>query len=598
MARSPGVEEYAVLGDSTMNPIDSKPAFRGLKLYVKDLDSNTLPPFLARVCTPEGPDRPSSYSVEEILCIFETAAEVHGGNIVPHLGQIVSKVVRIMASDSRPLHSAGCSKVICTLSRYCIDPLGREEEQSDIISSLCRPLSDCLMNTNKSISSGCALCITALVQSSNWQFASNELVNDVCLKVSGALEEAHCQTVVHVSLVIALSKHNPLILEPYGRSLIRSGLLMLDHSTKASNSQVIISSIQMIHSIMRSLNVMIISSEISSIIHTLEKCQDGSIPDICTAAFRAAETAKLLGRQGECGDRKSISPLGNCSGAHSRKGSNSPIDDADIRDHGSSGSTCELQSVRLFNDFDSQPPGAGGQSTGILGSTRARRRLWSYGSEFSHGMSNDELFHTLAPDCRDTLGIIRQSNSADLVKSSRRCSDVLTRVGDPCPTCLTPRATNQVHRRQALSTPRKQVHHFTSCSDSERDGYALTERSALRQIPRPNHILFRNNGEIEERKACRNSLQRSNLRRTKSTDLLMEDVKFPTNSRRSDSAQNPCEERQADAVGHQKMIGVKAKRTSRHSGRLLPFICAMVIAALLLVWRGQNPSNEPYFVPT
>ncbi|WVZ91432.1 hypothetical protein U9M48_037602 [Paspalum notatum var. saurae] len=581
MARSPGVEEYAVLDVSMMNPIDNKPAFRGLKQYVKDLDSNTLPPFLARVCSPEGHDRPSSYSVEEILCIFETAAEVHGGNIVPHLGQIVSKVVRIMASDSRPFHSAGCSKVVCTLSRYCIDPLGREEEKSEIISSLCRPLSDCLMNTNKSISSGCALCITALVQSSNWQFASKELVNDVCLKVSGALEEAHCQTVVHISLVTALSKHSPLILEPYGRSLIRSGLLILDHSTKASNSQMIMSSIQMIHSIMRSLNVMIISSEISSIIHALEQCQDGFVPEICTAAFRAAETAKLLGRQGECGDRKSISPLGSCSGADSRKGSNSPIDDTGVRDLGSSGSPCELQSVCSFNDFDSQPPG--GQSTGILGSTRARRRLWSYGSEFSHGMSNDELFHTLAPDCRDSLGIIRQSNSADLVKSSRRCSDVLTRVGDPCPTCFTPRAANQVHRRQALSTPRKQVHHFTSCSDSERDGYTLTERSALRHIPRPNHLLFRKNGEFEERRGC-------NLRRTKSSDLLIEDVKF----RRSDSMQTPCEERQA-AAGYEKVIGTKKRRASRHSSRLLPFIFAMVVAALILAWRGQNPSNEPYF---
>ena len=298
MATSLGMDGYAELEVSTMDPTDKKPAFRGLKLYVKELDSKTLPPFLARLCAP---DKPSSYSEQEILCIFETAAEVHGCTIVPHIGQIVSAVVRIMASDSRPLHSAGCSKVVCTLSHYCIDPLGREEEKSEIMSSLCRPLSDGLMNTNKSISSGSALCIAALVQSNNWQFASNELVNDVCLKVSGALEEAHCQTVVHVGLVVALLKHNPLTLEPYGRSLITSGLQILDHSTKANNSQMIMSSIQMIHSIMRSLNVRVISSEISSIIHALEHCQDGFVPDICTAAFQATETAKLLGRHEEHG---------------------------------------------------------------------------------------------------------------------------------------------------------------------------------------------------------------------------------------------------------------------------------------------------------
>ena len=258
--------------------------------------------------------------------------------------------------------------------------------------------------------------------------------------MSGALEEAHCQTVVHVGLVVALLKHSPLTLEPYGRSLIRSGLQILDHSTKANNSQMIMSSIQMIHSIMRSLNLRIISSEISSIIHALEHCQDGFVPDICTAAFQATETAKLLGRQEERGARKNVSPLGSCSGGNSRKGSNSPIDHADIRD---SGSPRELQSVRCFSDFNSQPPV--GQCTGIFGTTRARRRLWSYGTDFSHGVSNDELFHTSARDYHENLGIIAQSDSADLVKSSRRRSDVLTRIGDPCPTCLTPRATNQVY---------------------------------------------------------------------------------------------------------------------------------------------------------
>jgi len=443
MSRSIGVGEYQELDVSTMEPISHQPAFRGLKLYVKDLDSNTLPPFLARVCSP---DKPSSYSKEEILCIFETAAEVHGRNIAPHIGQIISAIIRIMSSGSS--HSAGCSKVVCALSRYGIDPMGREEEKSEIISSLCHPLSDCLMNTNKSISSSSALCITALVQSNNWQFASNELVNGVCLKVSGALEEVHCHTVVHLSLVVALSKYNPLTLEPYGRSLIRSGLQILDHSTKASNSQMIMSSIQMIHSIMKRLDVRIISSEISSIIQALEQCQAGYNADICTAASQAAETAKLLERQEECGDHKKFSPLVNCSGRHSRKGSNSPLDDVDIRDSGSSESPCDVQSVRSFNDFDSQLPV--GQCADILGSTRARRRLWSSGSHFSHGMSNDEFFHISAPDCRDTMGIIGQSSSAGLVKASRRCSDVLTGVGDPCPTCLTPRATNQVYGRSSF----------------------------------------------------------------------------------------------------------------------------------------------------
>jgi hypothetical protein len=55
MSRSVGVAEYQELDVSTMDPISHQPAFRGLKLYVKDLDSNTLPPFLARVCSPDKP---------------------------------------------------------------------------------------------------------------------------------------------------------------------------------------------------------------------------------------------------------------------------------------------------------------------------------------------------------------------------------------------------------------------------------------------------------------------------------------------------------------------------------------------------------------
>ncbi|CAN6357163.1 unnamed protein product [Urochloa humidicola] len=588
MAGSIGVGEYSELDDSTMDTIDHKPAFRSLKLFVKDLDSNTLPPFLARVCSP---DKPTSYSEEEILCIFETAAEVHGRNIAPHIGQIVSRIIRIMSSGSS--HSAGCSKVLCTLSRYAIDPLGREEEKSEIISSLCRPLSDCLMNTNKSLSSGSALCIAALVQSNNWQFASSELVNGVCLKVSGALEEVHCHTIVHLSLVVALSKYNHLTLEPYGRSLIRSGLQILDHSTKASNSQMIMSSIQTIHSIMKKLNVRIISSEISSIIQALEQCQGGYIPDICTAASQAAEIAKLLERQDECGGRKKLSPLG---GRHSRNGSNSPIDDVDIRDSGSSESPCEVQSVRSLNDFDSQLPV--GQYADVLGSTRTRRRLWSSGSHFSHGMSSDDCFYISAPNCRDTMGTIGQSNSAGLIKASRRCSDVLTRVGDPCPTCLTPRATNQVHRRQALSTPRKQVYSFTSCSDSERESHRLPKSLAFRQMQCPDHLLFQKDGKFEERIGYCKSIHQGNQCHSQSTDLLTEDLKFPTNSRRSDSAQTPCEERHADAAENLKMSGTKKRETNCLSSRLIRFVCAVLMVVLLLAWVKQHPSNELYFVPT
>ncbi|GJM95095.1 hypothetical protein PR202_ga11797 [Eleusine coracana subsp. coracana] len=591
--------------DFVTGPVDNKNTFRSLKQYVKDLDSNTLPPFLARVCAP---DKPTSYSEEEILCIFETAAEVHGHSIVPHIGQIIARVIRIMASVSRSLHSSGCSKLVCTLSRYCIDPLARVEEKHVILSSICRPLSDCLMNSNESISSGSALCVSALVQSNNWQYASNELVNNVCLKVSGALEEAHCQTVVHLSLVVALSKHNPLTLEPYGRSLIRSGLQILDDSTKAGHSQLIMSSIQMIHCIMKSLDVRIISSEISSIIHALEQCQGSNVLDIHAVAVEAAETAKILRRQEEYGHQKKNSPFANSSGRHIRKGSNSPIDDVDIRDGDSSGSSCEVKSVRSFAGFDSQS--SVGQCMSNLGSTRARRQLWSNGSHSSHETSNYEFFHTSALDSDDALGVREHCNSAGLLKSSRRCSGVSRRIGDPCPTCLTPQASSsKLSRRQPLSsdvriqsTPRKQHHSIsTLLRDSGRYEHQLPASPAFRQIQCSGHCSDRlsfqkKNGEMEEKKGYCDSVQQANQCHVENTGLLTEDVKFPTNSGLSDSAQTQCEEHQAE---HEKMSGRKKDKGKCSSGSFFLFFCFMVVVvvAFLLAW-WQHDRNELYVVPT
>ncbi|VAI12449.1 unnamed protein product [Triticum turgidum subsp. durum] len=308
-----------------------------------------------------------------------------------------------MSSATGSLHGVGCSKVIRTLSRYVIDPLGTEEEKSGIISSLCSPFSGCLMSTKESVSSGSALCVTALIQSNNWQFASHELVNDICLKVSGALEEVRCQTISHLGLVVALLEQNWLTLEPYGRSLIRSGLSILDKSTKASNSQMIISSIQMIHSIMKTLELSIIFSEISSIIQAMEQLRDHCMPEISTPAFQAAETANTLYKQEECGHGKRISPLAKIhDGRHRRRGSysHSVMDDAEIRNCGSNESLYDdTQSVNRFRDHDSQP--SVGQYSGVPVSARVRRRLLSNGSDRQHQMSsvNEEVFRCINKDC-------------------------------------------------------------------------------------------------------------------------------------------------------------------------------------------------------
>lgn len=154
-----------------------------------------------------------------------------------------------------------------------------------------------------------------------------------------------------------------------------------------------------------------------------------------------------------------------------------------------------------------------------------------------------------------------------------------------------------MHRRQAFSTPRKQVYSFTSCSDSERESHRPPKSLAFRQMQPPDHLLVQKDGGFEERKGYCKSIHQSNQCHAQSKDLLTEDLKFPTNSGHSDSAQTPCEERYADAAENQKMSGTKKSETNSLS-RLVPFICAVLIIVLLLAWWKQHPSNELYFVPT
>lgn len=470
------------------------------------------------------------------------------------------------------------------------------------------PFSACLMSTKESVSSGSALCITALIQSNNWQFASHELVNDICLKVSGALGEVHCQTISHLGLVVALVEQNWLTLEPYGRSLIRSGLSILDKSTKASNSQMIISSIQMIHSIMKTLDSSVISSEISSILQAMEQLRDDCMPEISTPAFQAAETANELCKQEESGHGKRISPLAKFhDGRHRRKGSysHSVMDDAEIRDCGSNASLYDdTQYVNRFRDHDSQP--SVGQYSGIPGSARVRRRLLSNGSDRPHQMSSGEFPRTIVSDYHDGVGVIAQCGSAGLLdKSVRRYSDVSTRIADPCPMCLTPRTTNrcsQISRQGTFSedvwmqsTPRKQLQFHSSSSESKRDTHRLPDSPSLRRIQ---HCSGQSaNDEVEGRNGYCDSVQHDS-QYVQRNDTSIEDLKLPpTNSERSDSAgESRSEEYRAE---NEKMTRVR--KGSKSCSVTLPFllVCAVVIlaVALLLAWWKED-QRELYVVPT
>nr|DAD30177.1 TPA_asm: hypothetical protein HUJ06_031645 [Nelumbo nucifera] len=266
-------------------------AMKALKSYVKDLDSKAIPLFLAQVSE----TKENSSSGEYTISLYEVLARVHGPKIVPQIDNIMSTIIKTLTSSpgSFPLHQA-CSKVVPAIARYGIDASTPEDKKKMIIHSLCNPLSDSLLGFQEGLASGAALCLKALVDADNWRFASDEMVNEVCLKVAGALEEKPTQTNAHMSLVMSLAKHNSLTIEAYARSLLRSGLRILNAGVVDGNSQKRLSSIQMVNFLMKCVDPRSISSELGTVIGEMEKCNSDQMAFVRGAAFEALQTARTI----------------------------------------------------------------------------------------------------------------------------------------------------------------------------------------------------------------------------------------------------------------------------------------------------------------
>lgn len=290
---SPLVQEE--LGKLEKDAESRKLAMKALKSYATNIDTKAIPQFLAQVSETNNQGSPSG---ECTISLFEVLARVHGRNIVPQIGSIMTTIIRTLSTSagSFPLHQA-CSKVVPAIARYGIDPSTTDVEKKMIIYSLSVPLSNALMSSHESLASGSALCLKALVESNNWKFASDDTINDVCLKVAGALEEKTSQTNSHMGLAMALAKHNPSIAEAYVGSLLRSGLHLLSVGSTENNSQKRFAAIQMINFLMKCIDARSISSELSDVADAMEKCQADHMPFVKGAAFEALQTAKSVALQ-------------------------------------------------------------------------------------------------------------------------------------------------------------------------------------------------------------------------------------------------------------------------------------------------------------
>uniref|UniRef100_A0A2P2L6X4 TORTIFOLIA1/SINE1-2 N-terminal domain-containing protein n=2 Tax=Rhizophora mucronata TaxID=61149 RepID=A0A2P2L6X4_RHIMU len=267
-------------------------AMNVLKSYVKELDLEAIPLFLAQVSETK---ETGSLSREYTISLYEVLACVHGVNIVPHIDRIMATIINALASNtgSFPLQQA-CSKVVLAIARYGIDPTSPEDKKRHIIYSLCRPLSEALLSSQECLTSGAALCLKALVDFDNWKFATDKMVNRVCQNVTVALEDKSTQSNSHMKLIMSLAKHNALIVEAYARLLIQSGLCILNDGVVEKNSQKQLSAIQMVNFLMKCLDHRSILSQLDLIIEEMDKCQSDQMAYVSGAAFEALQTAKKI----------------------------------------------------------------------------------------------------------------------------------------------------------------------------------------------------------------------------------------------------------------------------------------------------------------
>jgi hypothetical protein len=281
--------------------------FEATKHQIEKLNPKEIPVFLSHLSNARDLE---NFNRNHNLSVLNALVRIQGQNIIPYISPIMSTLIRSLECSHEhstfALHETCCG-LTCEIAQYGTDPLLPEKERIKVVSSLCGPLSDSLMSSQNNVASVCAFCIRALVEGTNWRYASSELINQICLKVVGALEEevGRTGTGTHLGLAISLVKRNPLVIEPYARSLIKSGLFFLtdgDNKTKSLSAE-------MIHSIMKWVDNRSISSEIRNIVDVLEKLADESLLGLSGVVLETLATAKTIDARRGVGLENRSSPV-------------------------------------------------------------------------------------------------------------------------------------------------------------------------------------------------------------------------------------------------------------------------------------------------
>ncbi|KAL6654850.1 hypothetical protein ACP70R_008315 [Stipagrostis hirtigluma subsp. patula] len=466
-------------------------AMKALRSYAKNLDSKSIPHFLAEVSDAKAAGAGAGGGLppgEFTISLYEVLARVHGRKIVPQIGNIMATILCTLSSSggSFPLHQA-CSKVVPAIARHGIDANTPDEEKARIIASLCRPLCSALMGSQDGAASGAALCLKALVESSNWRYAAGETVNEVCLKVAGAMHDKATQSNAHMGLAMALVKHNGLIVEAYARSIVRAGLQILDGDTAESSSQKRLSAIQMINFFMKFVDPRCLSSELGKVIDVMEQCQNDRMPFVRGAAFEASQTARSIA--GQKGSRHEVgtSPMvgsnfhrrrekSPCRGLWSAKGSPASYTMvASPAQFQSPESQVVDSSIMNGSTLTESPISVAQSSCNFDPNRRTNRRLWSNdGVDVS---LKDGLFIKFCPNSNyqeDDLGEVCDSEVTD---ANFECTDTFAGFVSPSPNGTisrektpSPRASERpisIDDVKIYTTPRKLLRLLQSSYDSD-----------------------------------------------------------------------------------------------------------------------------------
>ncbi|ESQ49689.1 hypothetical protein EUTSA_v10022309mg [Eutrema salsugineum] len=294
MGRNLGSAFRQELANLDKDPDTYKTAMSNLRSIVKDLSAKVIHVFVAQVSeTKEIGSESGGYTVS----LFEDLARAHGVKIAPHVEMIMPVIIRTLSSGEGSLGvQQACSKAVAAMARYGIDPATPEDKKKNVIHSLCKPLSDSLLDSQhqQHLALGSALCLKSLVDCDNWRFASPEMVNKVCQSLAVALEATSSEAKSHMALVIALAKHNPFTVEAYARLLVKSGLRILDLGVVEGDSQKRLLAIQMLNFLMKYLDPKSICSELELIFQELEKHQKDQMHFVRMAAYETMRTAERL----------------------------------------------------------------------------------------------------------------------------------------------------------------------------------------------------------------------------------------------------------------------------------------------------------------